>query len=136
MTISARRLTSPDDILKVLLMKGTISEHNAREIRRHYDSLLKKLEKKCSPSGNGSTQKDGASLTAIDVLASLNLTRADSPSRLLDEDTLCRIMAGEWQIPYRKIDPLKLDLNQVTTTIPRSFAFKNLMLPLSIQNNT
>ncbi|MDO9109031.1 MAG: GspE/PulE family protein [Desulfatirhabdiaceae bacterium] len=136
MTTTARRLTSPDDILKTLLAKGAISEKNAGEIRRHYDSLLKKLEKKRTPSGNGNFQIESASVTAIDVLASLNLTRKDFPSRLLDEDALCRIMAEAWRIPYRKIDPLKLDLNQVTTTIPRSFAFKNLMLPLSIQNDT
>ena len=134
-TVFQSRLTSPDDILKALVAKGAISEKNAREIRRHYDNLLQKLEKNRNLSGNPSAQKDTASLTVIDVLASLNLTRADSPSRLLDEDTLCRILAGEWRIPYRKIDPLKLDFSQVTTTIPRSFAFKHLMLPLSIQNN-
>ncbi|MDO9110415.1 MAG: hypothetical protein Q7U40_07135, partial [Desulfatirhabdiaceae bacterium] len=109
------RLTSPDDILKALVAKGAVSEKNAREIRRHYDNLLQKLEKNRDLSGNPSAQKDTASLTVIDVLASLNLTRADSPSRLLDEDTLCRILAGEWRIPYRKIDPLKLDFSQVTT---------------------
>jgi general secretion pathway protein E len=133
---SQPRLTSPDDILKTLLAKGAITENNAREIHRHYDNLLQKLEKKQSSSGSGNAKKDSAALTAIDVLASLNLISTDSPSRPLDEDTLCRIMAEEWRIPYRKIDPLKLDLNQVTTTIPRSFAFKNLMLPLSILNNT
>ena len=137
MTIASQpRLTSPDDILKVLVAKGAISEKNAGEICRHYDNLLKRLEKKYFLADDGNNQKNTTPLTVIDVLASLNLTRADLPSRLLDEDTLCRIMAGEWRIPYRKIDPLKLDLNQVTTTIPRSFALKNLMLPLSIQNNT
>ncbi len=137
MTIASQpRLTSPGEILEVLVAKGAVSEKNAREISRHYANLLKRLEKKSGPADSGSSQKHSTPLTAIDVLASLNLTRADAPSRLLDEDTLCRIMAEAWQIPYRKIDPLKLDLNQVTTTIPRSFAFKNLMLPLSIQNNT
>jgi general secretion pathway protein E len=135
-TTSFHRLTSPDEILKALTAKGVISENNTREILRRYDILLQKLEKSRSASGNENQQKDGVSLTVIDVLASLNLTRADSPSRILDEDTLCRLMAEVWRIPYRKIDPLKLDLNQVTTIIPRSFAFKNLMLPLSILNNT
>lgn len=133
---SAQHLTSPENIFKALTDKGVISKNNAHEILRRYDLLLKKLIKSRFTSGSGNAQGAAASLTAIDVLASLNLTRADSPSRLLDEDTLCRIMAREWQIPYRKIDPLKLDLNQVTAVIPRSFAFKNLMLPLSVQNDT
>jgi len=135
-TTSFHHLTSPDETLKALMAKGVISENNAREIHRRYDILRQKLEKSRSVSGNGSPQKESVPLTAIDVLASLNLTRADDPSRILDEDTLCQIMAGVWHIPYLKIDPLKLDLNQVTTIIPRSFAFKNLMLPISIQNDT
>jgi general secretion pathway protein E len=135
-TNSVHHLTSPDEILKALMAKGLITENNAREILRRYDTLLQKLEKSRSAVSNESLQKDSVPLTAIDVVASLNLPRADAPSRILDEDTLCRIMAGVWHIPYHKIDPLKLDLNQVTAIIPRSFAFKNLMLPLFIQNDT
>jgi len=135
-TNSVHHLTSPDEILKALMAKGLITENNAREILRRYDTLLQKLEKNRSAASYESLQKDSVPLTAIDVVASLNLPRADVPSRILDEDTLCRIMAGVWHIPYHKIDPLKLDLNQVTAIIPRSFAFKNLMLPLFIQNDT
>ncbi len=43
-------------------------------------------------------------------------------------------MAKEWKIPYKKIDPLQLDLNLVTTTLHRNFAMKNLVLPIDIKD--
>ncbi len=128
------RLTSPENILHILASKGMISERYQNEISRHYDQLLQKIEKKQGMSGNGNTPKSGPPLTVIDVLAFLNLSRADMPGRVLDEDTICQIVAEAWNIPYRKIDPLKLDLNQVTSSIPMSFAIRHLMLPLAVQN--
>jgi general secretion pathway protein E len=37
-------------------------------------------------------------------------------------------------VPYKKIDPLKLDLNVVTSVIPQSFARRHLVLPLTIND--
>ncbi|MCK5099556.1 MAG: type II/IV secretion system protein [Desulfobacteraceae bacterium] len=43
------------------------------------------------------------------------------------------MFAKKWGIPFKKIDPLKLDLNLVTKTIPKSFAKKHLLLPVEIK---
>jgi general secretion pathway protein E len=52
----------------------------------------------------------------------------------LEEDAIFKALAHEWDLPYQKIDPLKLDLNIVTTTIPRNFAMKHLVLPIKVEN--
>jgi general secretion pathway protein E len=70
----------------------------------------------------------------VDVIASFKLHRADKKKVELDEDAIFQALAEEWQFPYKKIDPLKLDLNLVTTTIPRSFAMKHLVLPIAVDN--
>jgi general secretion pathway protein E len=72
----------------------------------------------------------------IDVIASLNIERADDNSRVLDEETIYQVLAKEWEMPFKKIDPLKLDLNLVTTTIPRSFALRHLVLPVAIKDGS
>ena len=72
--------------------------------------------------------------TIVDVIASFKLHRADKKKVELDEDAIFQALAEEWQFPYKKIDPLKLDLNLVTTTIPRSFAMKHLVLPIAVDN--
>ncbi len=72
----------------------------------------------------------------VDVLLYLKVKRLDDPSKRLDEDAVFECFAKAWDIPFRKIDPLKLELNLVTRTIPRTFAMKHLLLPVDIVDNT
>jgi general secretion pathway protein E len=58
----------------------------------------------------------------------------DKENSVLDEDIIYETLARAWGYEYKKIDPLKLDLNLVTTTIPKTFALKHLILPLEIKN--
>ena len=69
----------------------------------------------------------------IDVVLYLKLPRADQPEKILDEDLIYRVLAASWHLPYKKIDPLKLELNFVTGTISKSFALKHLLLPMEME---
>jgi general secretion pathway protein E len=73
-------------------------------------------------------------LNFVDVITSLNLSRLDNPALPLDEETIYKALASEWQVPFFKLDPLKLDLNIVTSSITRSFAMKHLVLPVDIND--
>jgi general secretion pathway protein E len=70
----------------------------------------------------------------VDRIAALKIERFDDPEKILDEDIICQCLAEEWGIPYKKIDPLKLDLKLVTGTLPHSFARKHLALPVHIKD--
>jgi general secretion pathway protein E len=72
--------------------------------------------------------------TIIDVIAGYGMNRADKAREKLDEDNIFQALAKEWGIPYCKIDPLKLNLSLVTSTVHRSFAMKNLVLPLEVKD--
>ncbi len=121
-----------ESICQVLLKKKLISKKHAKEILGQKETIKTRLEnawqKKAAalPNGNKITNP----INGIDVIVSLQLNRADLPNRELDEETIFQTLAGAWKIPYKKIDPLKLDLNIVTTTIPRLFAMKHLILPI------
>ncbi|PIW02182.1 MAG: type II secretion system protein E, partial [Deltaproteobacteria bacterium CG17_big_fil_post_rev_8_21_14_2_50_51_6] len=43
--------------------------------------------------------------------------------------------ASSWGITFKKIDPVKLDMNAVTGSITRSFAVKHLTVPLSSEGD-
>jgi len=73
-------------------------------------------------------------ISIIDVIAFLKLERADQAEKMLDEELIYQVLGDEWDVPYKKIDPLKLDLNLVTTTIPHTFAMKHLILPIGIED--
>jgi len=127
----------PDkEICQVLVDKGLISEGQKKEILGKKPGIKRRLEtiNKKDPVTQKGAALSGAPVTIVDVIASLNLMRADDPTRALDEEVVVQTLAEHWNLPYLKIDPLKLDLNLVTGTIPHSFARKHLVLPTTIQD--
>jgi len=127
---------APMAVCKALLTAGHITESQASEILRKEASLRKRLVNTRSrhQKSDAADNKIRNPITIVDVLIPMNLQRADDKFKGLDEDIIFQALAKSWRMPFKKIDPLKLDLNVVTTTIPRSFAMKHLVLPIAIQD--
>ena len=53
---------------------------------------------------------------------------------VLDEEMIMRAVADEYDLPFKKLDPLDLDMDIVTKTIPRNFAIRQMILPITISN--
>ena len=107
-----------------------------REILRKEKNIRRKLIKARAMAEASLPSKSRISntITIIDVIASLDLERADTSGKALDEEVIYQVLAQEWKIPFKKIDPLQLDLDLVTDTISRSFAMKHLVLPVAIED--
>jgi general secretion pathway protein E len=118
---------SPEKICQVLVAGGFLLPEQQKEILLKRKDLQRKLER-VRTLRQGSAKR--SAVTFIDVLVSLNLERADDPKSIIDEEFIFQILAESWGIPYKKIDPLTLDLNLVTSTIPHSFAMKHMVLPI------
>lgn len=125
-----------DHVCKVLIQKKMLAPASAKEILRKKDVLLEKLESVRAKkyANTPAAELIDNRLTIVDVITTLNLSRVDNPALPLDEETIYQALAKSWKMPFYKIDPLKLDLNVVTSTIPRSFAMKHLVLPVSVQD--
>jgi len=119
----SNQLFSAKKVFNILVKNKLLGKARALEILSKKEAIQQRLEKNHSQP-----------VTIIDIIASLNLNRADGLSGQLDEDTIFQALAAEWNVPYTKIDPLKLDLNVVTTTLPRSFAMKHLALPIAVSD--
>ncbi len=118
---------SDEHVCQTLVQGKLISQAHAKEILKKREPLRKKLARQ-------GTDQDAGTITIIDVIASLKIKRLDNPSLTLDEEYIYQMLAQAWQVPYKKIDPLKLDLNIVTSIIPHSFARRHLVLPLAIND--
>jgi len=134
MPFDANHPLSDESIFQVLIGQQLISAPKAGEILKKKVSLKEKLSKQRQknldpdlPSARIETP-----VTMIDVIDALNLKQEARPEFALDEEAVYLALAQEWKIPYKKVDPVKLDLNVVTTTIPRNFALKHLVLPIAI----
>ena len=120
-------------LLSVLEKKGLMSFQQARDLYGNRSELIKQFERRRAKLGeNGNYGYRDKMFLFIDALVALNLKREDDPLKTLDEDTIYFSLAEVWRIPFVKIDPLRLDLNVVTTTIPISFAKNHLVLPVEV----
>ena len=124
---------SAQNVCQALLNKSLIVSSQAKEILKKKEILKSRLEKQRNRKLASGTGVIGP-VTIVDVIASLNLECPGDDSRVIDEEIIFQALADEWKIPFKKIDPLKLDLNLVTTTIPRSFSMKHLVLPIAIKD--
>ncbi|MEJ2136147.1 MAG: GspE/PulE family protein [Desulfofustis sp.] len=68
----------------------------------------------------------------IDVIVSLNLKKSGSKKESVDEETIMRAVGREFKLDFKKLDPLELDMDIVTKTIPKTFAISHLLLPFNV----
>ncbi len=78
--------------------------------------------------------RGGEGPSPAQVLASFNFETVGGNGRILSEDAITEALAAFLNIPYLKIDPLKLDLEVVTSYIPRPFALKHLIVPVAVRD--
>ncbi len=71
-----------------------------------------------------------AELSPVELLASFKFVDARREEELVDEDKATQAVALATGLPYRKIDPLRLDAHLITRTLSRPFARKHAVLPL------
>ncbi len=79
--------------------------------------------------------KGGETPSPAQVIASFNFETPGGNGRILSEDAITEALAVFLNIPYLKIDPLRLDLDVVTSHIPRPFALKYLLVPVATGDN-
>jgi general secretion pathway protein E len=127
---------SAENVCRVLLKRGLLSKEQRDEVFKKKDTLQRKLEKLQMIKGASKSSSSSVvtPVTIIDIISFLKLDRRDDPGVELDEETIFQALAEEWGVEYKKIDPLTLDLKVVTTTIPRSFAMKHLVLPIAVRD--
>src|SRR4030042_1915225 len=123
---------SDDSICRILLETGFINATQNKEIQVKKNQIRAKLQQIRAMRSSTSAGKARMvnPVTIVDIINSMELNRADDSSKPLDEETIFQTLAKAWKIPYKKIDPLNLDMNLVTRTIPHTFSMKHLVLPI------
>ncbi len=70
----------------------------------------------------------------VEIIVSFNLFSGGTESVPLDEEAIMQAVARDQEMPFKKLDPLELDMEIVTKKIPRNFAIRQLILPFNIQD--
>lgn len=128
---------SDKNVCSVLLNSGLLTGEQVNEIMVKKDRVRSRLEQiRTRGRGSASVGKSAVNpVTIIDIIDSLELKRADDPQKTLNEEIIFQTLARAWKIPYKKVDPLRLNLDLATSKIPHTFAIKHLILPIEIRDS-
>ncbi len=69
-------------------------------------------------------------VSPIEIVALFQVPLPGKPGELLDQDRISEVVAQAAQVPYKKIDPLRLDMNLAARTISKPYAVRHCLLPL------
>jgi general secretion pathway protein E len=120
-------------VAQLLADRGLLSDDSRRTaIARENVQRARLLRDQSHRSGGRGLRR--AELTPIEVLASFGFADGRRELEKLDEDKVTAAVAEAVGIPYRKLDPLKLDALLVTRTLSRPFARKHGVLPVERRN--
>ncbi|WP_339135217.1 MAG: ATPase, T2SS/T4P/T4SS family [Candidatus Electrothrix sp. GW3-4] len=123
-------LLNSDKLLDLLIAQRLLTTKQKQFVLRHKERQSQQLVK----LQGGQKQAGQGYPDMVDILASLKLEVPGPKQRILTEELIMRAVSRKLGIPFKKLDPLELDIEIVTKTIPRSFAINHLILPFEIRN--
>ena len=133
--------TTHENLLKIITSEGVLTREQADEVvfRLEKSPLGRAAAGKKNVKGvrGAEAQKPGPAGDddLLGFVASLRLRSAKDKRQVIDEAELYQAVARSRDLPFQKIDPMRLDFDLVTRTIPRPFAARHLLVPLSLEDD-
>ena len=121
-------------VCEILLRQNLITAEQKDSILLKEENQKNKLTKLNIFKNNASelTCKD---ILPSDIIIDLKIPNQKTGEGYLTEETIMRAVADMLSIPFKKIDPLELDIEVVTRTVSKAFAIRNLAVPIEVKNN-
>ncbi|WP_036143754.1 GspE/PulE family protein [Luteibacter sp. 9135] len=107
-----------DEVLAALMVDGYVSADDAKRVRTG------------SRSGRSAIE-----LHPLVVVSSAKLDNGRDPGRPLSLEALVEWLAGKADLPYLKIDPMKVNVAQVTQVVSNAYAQRHRILPVAATAN-
>lgn len=117
-----------DALLDLLRKQGVLTQKQVKFISLEKGKQRQKLLKQ--HGGGDPLDKNFPDL--IDIIVSYNFKKKGARDEVLDEETIMRAVGEELGLPFKKLEPLDLDMDIVTKTIPKNFAIRQLLVPFNM----
>ena len=115
-------------VLDALVKAGLLSAVQSSEILAKENAARARVIKSRGLTGKEAARYD---VSPVEVVAAFEVPVPNGrPGDLLDQDRITEAAAKAAGVPYRKIDPLKLDMALATRTVSKPYAQKHVLLPL------
>jgi len=127
-----------EEFLELLSRQGLLGEAQRRllELRqeRQRQQLLREHGGRRREDKAPGRIRDRHYPDLLDIILALRLEDLSRPGSPLSEEAMLRAVAEHFSLPFRKLDPLELEIDTVTQTIPQTFAISHLILPLRLHD--
>ncbi len=114
-------------VVEALVKQGLLTSEQGAEIRAKEPAARARVLK--SVGGKEASRYD---VSPVEIVAAFQVPLPDGRD-VLDQDRITEAVARAAGVPYRKIDPLKLDMALATRTVSAPYARRHVLLPLEKQ---
>jgi general secretion pathway protein E len=122
-----------ESLLDLLVKEQVLSDEQRQYVILYKGKQRQKLLKQFGGRRHDDEMRSGKSFPdMVDIVASLGLVSPGPDQQPVTEEAVMRAVSRGLKIPFKKLDPLELDMATVTKTIPRSFAVNHLILPFEL----
>lgn len=121
-------------LFDILTSEGLLDEEQIKLIKSK-ESLQRSKILKSKASGLRRSYTDHPFISLVDIIESLKLTSQNN-NTLITADMVMETVAKHLNLPFLKIDPLKLDADVVTQIISKPYAIKNQIVPIELSDST
>ena len=116
------------DVCDILVNRSVMTADQRSQVLARQKELRAKVATLQDLKGD----RAGHSVTPAEIIATLNLRSASGT--VITEDMVMSEVGDALGIPFKKINPLELDLDVVTRTFSKAFAIRSLAVPIAIEN--
>ncbi|MDR0621336.1 MAG: hypothetical protein LBJ61_05615, partial [Deltaproteobacteria bacterium] len=117
-------------LLGLLLNAGLIGQSQSQSLAADYGTAFKNVKR------HGNEPRTLQMADPLDYVVSLKLPLLGAAEgRLVDDDVLAHLMAQDSGLQYLRVEQRELDSDYVTRLLPRSFAYRHLVLPLGVEGS-
>ena len=121
-------------VAQTLLKTGVISKDQYKDILVKSDAQRARLQKRQDVPPLSRSFYHPEMISSAEVISSFNLENASG--KILTEDAITQTIAEAIGIPYKRLDPLKLNMDIVTSLLPRPFAQKYTIIAIEQEGDT
>jgi general secretion pathway protein E len=117
------------ELLEMLRRDAVLNDPQSRDIEARATTLRSRVLKERV----GSVRSQAAAryeVSPAEIVAAASLPHPQRQHRRLDEDVVAEVLATHGELPYEKLDPLRLDSELITKTLSRPFVRRHAVLPV------
>ncbi len=125
-------------VCEVLKENDLLGEEQVQHIQLHEEKHRKLLQAKLlkeAKDGAGNNDQGIEQITIVDVINSMHLPIPLDQDNFLTEELIMKTLAAHWQLSFVRLDPLKLNLDVVTSKISEPFARRHLIVPIAVDDD-